>query len=93
MNIEQTNDEKKGLFKAIEDGKLAGEMTYVWAGSDKLIIDHTEVSPDFSGKGVGKKLVLEAVGYARAKHVKILPLCPFAKSVFDKNQDLQDVLF
>lgn len=93
MNIEQTNDGKKGFLKAIEDGKLAGEMTYVWAGPDKLIIDHTEVSPDFSGKGVGKKLVLEAVEYARAKHVKILPLCPFAKSVFDKNPDLQDVLF
>lgn len=93
MNIEQTNDEKKGFFKAIEEGKTAGEMTYVWAGPGKLIIDHTEVSPDFSGKGVGKKLVLEAVQYARINHVKILPLCPFAKSVFDKNPDLQDVLF
>lgn len=93
MDIEQINEEKKGLFKAVEDGKVAGEMTYVWAGPDKLIIDHTEVSPDFSGKGVGKKLVLEAVQYARAKRVKILPLCPFAKSVFYKNPDLQDVLF
>lgn len=93
MDIEQINEEKKGLFKAVEESKVAGEMTYVWAGPDKLIIDHTEVSPDFSGKGVGKKLVLEAVQYARAKRVKILPLCPFAKSVFDKNPDLQDVLF
>ena len=93
MNIEQFNDEKKGSFKAIEDGKVAGEMTYVWAGPGKIIIDHTEVNPDFSGKGVGKKLVLEAVKYARDNKVKILPLCPFAKSVFDKNPDLQDVLF
>jgi len=93
MNIEQFNDEKKGGFKAIEDEKVAGEMTYVWAGPGKIIIDHTEVNPDFSGKGVGKKLVLEAVKYARDTKVKILPLCPFAKSVFDKNPDLQDVLF
>ncbi|MGY0041226.1 GNAT family N-acetyltransferase [Pedobacter sp. NJ-S-72] len=67
MNIEQFNDEKKGSFKAIEDEKVAGEMTYVWAGPGKIIIDHTEVNPDFSGKGVGKKLVLEAVKYAREK--------------------------
>ncbi|KIO77493.1 GNAT family acetyltransferase [Pedobacter lusitanus] len=93
MNIEQFNDEKKGSFKAIENDKVAGEMTYVWAGPGKIIIDHTEVNPDFSGKGVGKKLVLEAVKYARDNKVKILPLCPFAKSVFDKNPDLQDVLF
>jgi predicted GNAT family acetyltransferase len=93
MNIEQFNDEKKGSFKAIEDEKVAGEMTYVWAGPGKIIIDHTEVNPDFSGKGVGKQLVLEAVKYARDNKVKILPLCPFAKSVFDKNPDLLDVLF
>lgn len=93
MNIEQVNDDKKGWFKAVEAGKEAGLMTYVWAGPGKLIIDHTEVSPDFSGKGVGKELVLAAVAYARESKVKILPLCPFAKSVFDKNADLQDVLF
>lgn len=93
MNIEQVNDDKKGWFKAVEAGKEAGLMTYVWAGPGKLIIDHTEVSPDFSGKGVGKELVLAAVAYAKESKVKILPLCPFAKSVFDKNADLQDVLF
>lgn len=93
MNIEQVNDEKKGWFKAVEEGKEAGLMTYVWAGPGKIIIDHTEVSPEFSGKGVGKALVLAAVDYARESKVKILPLCPFAKSVFDKNADLQDVLF
>ncbi|AOM77065.1 GNAT family N-acetyltransferase [Pedobacter steynii] len=93
MKIEQANDDKKGSFKAIENYKEAGVMTYVWAGPGKIIIDHTEVNPEFSGKGVGKTLVLDAVRYARENKVKILPLCPFAKSVFDKNEDLKDVLF
>ena len=67
-------------------------MTYTWAGDSKFIIDHTEVSPDFNGKGVGKKLVMAAVDYARANNVKIIPLCPFAKSVFDKVEEIRDVL-
>jgi len=92
MEIQQTNDTKRGSFDAIEDGKEAGKMTYTWAGEDKFIIDHTEVSQDFSGKGVGKKLVLAAVDYARANNVKIIPLCPFAKSVFDKVEEIRDVL-
>lgn len=92
MNIEQFNRESKGFFKATEDGKEAGRMTYSWAGENRIIIDHTEVNPEFKGKNVGKQMVLAAVDFARKNNIKILPLCPFAKSVFDRNADLHDVL-
>jgi predicted GNAT family acetyltransferase len=93
MEIQQINDTRKGYFEALEDGKEAGKMTYTWAGDSKFIIDHTEVNEGFNGKGVGKKLVLAAVDYARANNVKIIPLCPFAKSIFDKTEEIRDVLF
>ncbi|WP_422359848.1 GNAT family N-acetyltransferase [Reichenbachiella sp.] len=92
MNIEQFDRDNKGFFKATEKGPVAGRMTYSWAGEDKIIIDHTEVNPAFKGKGVGKQLVLAAVDFAREKQVSIIPLCPFAKSVFDRNEELRDVL-
>lgn len=93
MEINQINDIRKGYFEAIEDGKEAGKMTYTWAGDSKFIIDHTEVNEGFNGKGVGKKLVMKAVEYAKNNNLKIIPLCPFAKSVFDKTEDIRDVLF
>ncbi len=93
MEINQINDIRKGYFEAIEDGKEAGKMTYTWAGDSKFIIVHTEVNEEFNGKGVGKKLVMKAVEYARNNNLKIIPLCPFAKSVFDKTEDIRDVLF
>ncbi|MRX40710.1 GNAT family N-acetyltransferase [Flavobacterium sp. LC2016-23] len=93
MEIQQINDIRKGYFEAIEDGKEAGKMTYTWAGDSKFIIDHTEVNEDFSGKGVGKKLLMATVDYARNNNLKIIPLCPFAKSVFDKTGEIRDVLF
>jgi uncharacterized protein len=92
MEIQQFNRESKGFFKALEGGTEAGRMMYSWAGTDKFIIDHTEVNPEFKGKGVGNKLLLEAVKYARANQLKIIPLCPFAKSVFDRKQEVHDVL-
>lgn len=92
MEIEQFNRESKGFFKAVADGVEAGSMTYSWAGKDKLIIDHTEVNPAFKGKNIGKKMVMAAVDYAREQGVRILPLCPFAKSVFDKTENIRDVL-
>ncbi|MFA6950395.1 MAG: GNAT family N-acetyltransferase [Lentimicrobiaceae bacterium] len=92
MEIQQFNSDAKGYFKAVENGIEAGRMTYSWAGKNKFIIDHTDVNPDFKGKNIGKQLVMASVHYARDAKVKIIPLCPFAKSVFDKTKDIKDVL-
>ena len=92
MEIEHVKNGNKGSFKATHNGQYAGEMTYVFAGETKFIIDHTEVEEAFGGQGVGLTMVLASVDFAREKDLKILPLCPFAKSVFDKRQDLRDVL-
>ncbi|WP_159800814.1 GNAT family N-acetyltransferase [Flavobacterium sp. MK4S-17] len=92
MHIEHFDDGKKGHFKAVENGQQAGIMTYVWAGDDKFIIEHTIGNPEFKGQNVGMKMLTEAVGYARNKNLKIIPLCPFAKKMFDKHQDINDVL-
>lgn len=82
----------KGYFHVSIDGKQEGKMTFVFAGNDKIIIDHTEVNPGNNGKGYGKKMVAKAVEYAREKNIKIIPLCPFAKKVFDKTPEFRDVL-
>ncbi|MBO9593519.1 MAG: N-acetyltransferase [Niabella sp.] len=92
MEIIQEDDGKKGRFTAVSGGVVAGEMTYVWAGDAKLIIDHTAVDPQFSGKGIGKQLLMQLVAFARTGGIKVLPLCPFAKSVFEKVKAIRDVL-
>jgi uncharacterized protein len=58
----------------------------------RVIIDHTQVDDALRGKGAGKKLVEAAVEWARAENQKMIPLCPFARSVFDKTPDYADVL-
>ncbi|QQQ30114.1 GNAT family N-acetyltransferase [Chryseobacterium indoltheticum] len=92
IDVKQNNDEKHGSFEALIDGKKAGLMTYTWAGEDRFIIDHTEVEEAYNGKGVGKEMLIKAVEFARENGKKIIPLCPFAKATFQKNEDLRDVL-
>ena len=91
--VEHEQNERKGRFVIYEDAIFAGEMTYTWAGTGKFIIDHTGIEESFNGKGFGKKLLEQAVAFARKQEVKILPLCPFAKAQFDKNKNLADVLY
>lgn len=74
-------------------GDQAGSMTYTWAGTDKFIIDHTEVEPAYKGKDIGKEMVYKAVEFVRKEGVKIIPLCPFAKVTFQKNEEIGDVLW
>ena len=85
-------NEKNGYFYVAVDGKHEAKMTFVFAGEKQMIIDHTEVNPGNNGKGFGKKMVAKAVEFARQKGIKIIPLCPFAKSVFDKTPEFNDVL-
>jgi len=92
MEITIKEIENKGYAMAREDNKRAGMMTYSRAGEKHIIIDHTEVNPDFKGKSVGKQMLYKIVEMAREKNIKIKPLCPFANAMFKKLTDIQDVL-
>jgi predicted GNAT family acetyltransferase len=67
-------------------------MAYTWAGDSMLIIDHTDVEDQFRGQGIGRQLLDALVAFAREREIKVIPLCPFSKSVFDKDQSIHDVL-
>jgi uncharacterized protein len=84
MLIQHKQSGSKGSFYVDERHTVLAEMTYSMTGSMLMIIDHTEVSDELRGKNVGYQLVQTAVEYARANKIKILPLCPFARSIFDK---------
>jgi len=83
-------DGHKGAFGIDRDGKRLATMTYSLAG-DIIIIDHTDVDRILRGTGAGAKLVAAAVAWARAEHRRIMPLCPFARSVFEKKPEYADV--
>ncbi|OUR90750.1 GNAT family N-acetyltransferase [Flavobacteriales bacterium 34_180_T64] len=90
MDIKHFDDGKKGKFYIEIEGTQEAEMTYTYAGLDKIIIDHTEVSEHFKGQGVGYKLIQASVDFMRANRIKVIPLCPFAAAVFKKNRDYID---
>lgn len=83
---------EKGFFFIDVDGKQEAKMTFVFDGENKIIIDHTEVNQGNNGKGFAKMMFAKAIEFAREKNLKIIPLCSFVKSTFDKNPEFNDVL-
>lgn len=81
-----------GYFLASENSVEMGRITYVLSEETTLTIEHTVVKPAYEGRGIGKQLVFTVVEYARANNLKIVPVCTFAKALFDKTTEIQDVL-
>src|SRR5687767_3922319 len=80
----------RGTFYIERDGERLAAMTYTVAGT-RIIIDHTDVDDRLRGIGAGSRLVQAAVDWARKENTRLMPLCPFARSVFDKTPAYSDV--
>jgi len=91
MVVSHERQGHRGAFVIEEDGKRLAEMTYTVAGT-RVIIDHTSIDDALRGTGAGRQLVQAAVEWARAENQRLIPLCPFARSVFDKTPEYRDVL-
>ena len=92
FEIKHNKEKSKGNFSAVDDGITAGGIYYTMAGETRMILDHTEVNNDYREQGIGKKILMHIVDYVRENKIEIIPLCPFAKSVFDKTESIRDVL-
>ena len=89
--IRHVSSGQRGAFVLERDGRRLAELNYTIADS-RVILDHTQVDDALRGTGTGAKLVAAAVEWARAGDRKLLPLCPFARSVFDRTPAYGDVL-
>lgn len=92
MELKMQDGPTGGMVYVGDEKEPQAQMTYSRAGEKMIIIDHTEVGDALRGQGVGKKMVYHMVDFAREHNIKIIPLCPYAKSVFDKEAEIRDVL-
>ncbi|OAV45178.1 GNAT family N-acetyltransferase [Lewinella sp. 4G2] len=92
MEVTLTIEDTKGTAHVGPLSDPTAHMEFSIAGPQLIIISHTEVGESLRGQGVGRQLLDKVVEHARANGIKIMPLCPYAKSVFDKDPSIGDVL-
>jgi len=92
ISVQVEQKEHRGAFFIEREGQRLAELTFSATPDGKLVIlDHTDVSESLRGQGIARKLVEAAVAWARRTNVKLVPLCPFAKAVFDREPEFGDV--
>lgn len=77
----------RGQIQLFTDDHQAGEME-ISIYNELLTVYHTEVDPQYEGKGYAKMLLSKLVEYARENNLKIVPLCPFVHGQFKRHPDL-----
>lgn len=90
--IEQKESDGKGMFFIEQEGKIVGHLRYSLKDNNILTLDHTEVEPEMSGKGLAGDLVKHSVAFARKKNLMVDPLCAYAAKQFERNEEYQDLL-
>lgn len=94
MRIELEETSSKGRYFVRSDDPDAGqaELTFSKLGDKTIIADHTGVPDRYRGQGVGLMLVERLIEDARANGVKVVPLCPFVRAMFEKHPEWSDVM-
>jgi uncharacterized protein len=77
------NDTTRSRLVLDMDG-LTSELVYRVTG-DELVIVHTGVPDDLAGHGIGGQLVHAAIELAAESALRLVPLCPFARTWLKEN--------
>ncbi|ANK59076.1 GNAT family N-acetyltransferase [Loigolactobacillus backii] len=80
-------------FKNDAAGRLIAEITFQELHDGTVYaIDHTFVRDDHRGEGIASQLVKAVIQRAQASNVKIMPICSYAKSFFQRKPEYQGLL-
>ncbi|MFX4301397.1 GNAT family N-acetyltransferase [Alicyclobacillus tolerans] len=75
-----------------ENGSTIAYVTNRVSEDGYLWLEHTVVSSQLRGHGIGGRLVQKVVEMARNEGLKIVPVCSFAVAEFKKHPEYHDVL-
>jgi predicted GNAT family acetyltransferase len=84
-------NEAAGRYEIRVDGTLAG-FTQFHVNGDVATFPHTEIEPEFEGKGLASQLIRAALDDVRARGLTVVPKCPFVRSYIEKHPEYQDLV-
>ena len=88
--IDVVHNERASRFEAhIPEGLCRADYRRV---GNALHMVHTEVPKQARGRGAAARLVGAALDYAEAQGLKVMPLCPYVRTYFQRHPQRQGLL-
>lgn len=86
-----TDNPDRSRFEVHVGGELAGFVNYRLRGQVINLI-HTEVDARFQGAGLAGELAKASLDDARARHLAVVPTCPYIRSWIDRHPGYADLV-
>jgi len=89
MTLSIHHDPTRQRFEATVEGQLC-VADYQLRG-DVMWMTHTRVPPAVGGRGIAARLVQAALDHARARGLKIEPLCSYVDAYMRRHPEVEDL--
>src|SRR5215210_1393120 len=90
-DVRVTDNPASSRFEAHLDGRVVAFSTYRRIG-DRVVFLHTETDEALEGRGVGSRLVREALDDVRRRRLRVTAKCPFVRAWIERHADYADLL-
>ncbi len=87
--LEITHNPTENRFETWIDGKLS-KLDYIEDGNT-IVMTHVGVHPELRGHGVAAKLTEAALGYARGKSLRVIPMCSYVATYIRRNPQFAEL--
>ena len=78
-------------YEMVVDGAVVGFIQYNVRGG-RIVLAHTEINPEYGGRGLATSLAWGALDDIRARGKCIVPICPFVESFIRKHPEYDDLV-
>lgn len=86
MSTEVRDNPQQSRYELLVDEQLAGFALYRLDG-ERITMYHTEVEPEYEGRGLGDELAHTALEDVRSRALVLVPVCPFIAAYVRRHPD------
>ena len=83
---------EKQRYEAYVGSAVAGWSEY-HEQPGLLTVMHTEVDPEFEGRGLGSELVRGMLEDVRGRGARVLPVCPFVSAYLKRHPEYSELVW
>ncbi len=91
QGLEVQHNREKNRFEIDLGNEQVALIDYRMQGDDVYVLIHTEVPPEYRGRGIAERMAEAALETAKTEGRQVVPECPFVRKYIRRNPQYQSL--